>query len=258
MIAWILAGQETHRQHAHCARSDGALQRDHLPRSGLDVPFHAQQAWDGEAPDVGVEDADGQASRGQGHGQVDRDRGFADPTFARGDGQHAGGRGDRRIGSVLACLPPGPRHDGGPLVRVHGRHLHVDGTDPVERAHVVEDVLLDLTPQRAGGDGQGHVDDHVPVRDSDGPDHAQIHDGVPELGVDHRPQAVADLLLTDRPRASPRRGRRCGGRGHTRDQCTCVAGNSGSSGPGCSATSSAGNMGAFVAHRTPRVVGRQA
>ena len=130
------------------------------------------------------------------------------PPLPEAMAKDPGGGGDRRLGCVLASLPAGPRHDGGPLVRVHGRHLHVDRAHPVERSHVVDHVPLDLAAQRAGGDGQGHVDDDVATLDGDRPDHAEIDDGVAQLGVHHRPQAVTDLLLADLPRGLPRRGRR--------------------------------------------------
>ena len=59
---------------------------------------------------------------------------------------------------------------------------------------MAHDVALDLGAQRAGGDGQGHIDRHVPAVDADVAHHPQVHDGVAELGVDDGPQAVADLL----------------------------------------------------------------
>ena len=254
----LLVGQEAHGQHPHRARPDGALERDHLPRPGLDVALHAEQAGDGEAPDVGVEDPDDQAAGGQGHGQVDRDRRLADAALARGDGQHPGRRRHGRLGRVLPGLPAGPGHDGGPLVGVHGRHLHLDGAHPVERPHVVHHVPLDLAAQRAGGDGQRHVDGDVAALDGDRPDHAEVDDGVAQLGVDHRPQAVADLAPRGpparlaRPAASVRRD------GVMRGNSTCVAGNSGPCPLGCRAAAGAGNMGTSVAHRAPRAVGRQA
>ena len=46
--------------------ADPALERDHFSRPGLDVALHAQEAGHREAPDVGVEDADGVAARGPG------------------------------------------------------------------------------------------------------------------------------------------------------------------------------------------------
>ncbi len=78
----------------------GALERDHLPRPGLDLALHAQQAGHREAPDVRVEDPDHQAAGGQRHGQVDRDGRLADPALARRDGQHPGRGGDRRLRRV--------------------------------------------------------------------------------------------------------------------------------------------------------------
>ena len=92
---------------------------------------------------------------------------------------------------------------------------------------MAHDVALDLGAQRAGGDGQGHIDHHVAAVDADVAHHAEVHDGVAELGVDHRPQAVADLLgAVAGRRAGHRRGRSVGFGGHERDS-TCVAANSG-------------------------------
>ncbi len=59
---------------------------------------------------------------------------------------------------------------------------------------MADDVALDLGAQGAGRDGQGHVDHDVPSVDGDAPHHPEVHDGVAELGVDDRAQAVADLL----------------------------------------------------------------
>ena len=105
-------------------------------------------------------------------------------------------------------------------------------------------VALDLAPQRAGGDGQGHVDDDVAAVDADGPDHAEVDDGVAELGVDHRPQAVPDLLLAGSPAAPPEaaaKRRRC-----HEGNCTCVAGIPALVRQGCWAARGAGNMDPFV------------
>ena len=49
--------------------ADPPLERDHLLVPGLHLTLHAEQAGDGEAPDVGVEDPDGQAPAGHGHGE---------------------------------------------------------------------------------------------------------------------------------------------------------------------------------------------
>ena len=84
----------------------------------------------------------------------------------------------------------------------------------------------------------------VAALDGDGPDHAEVDDGVAQLGVDHRPQAVADLLLAGVAGAAVRAGgRRSGavGRGHG-GNCTCVAANSGPGPAGVPAPPGAGNM----------------
>ena len=237
-----------------------ALERDHLPRPGLDVALHAQQAGDGEAPDVGVEDPDDQAARGQRHGQVDRHRRLADPTLARRDGQHPGRGGDGRLRRVVAGLPAGPRHHGGALVRVHGRHLHVYRAHPVQGAHVVHHVALDLAAQRAGGDGQGHVDDDVSTFDGDAPDHAEVDDGVAQLGVHHRPQAVADLLLAGRPAAArpARVAASMRQEGAYPEIVPAWRGILTLPGWGAGLRPAPITWATSVAHRAPRVVGRQA
>ena len=195
----LLVGEEPHGQDPQRARADPALERDHLPGPGLDVTLHAQETGHGETPDVGIEHADHVTACGQRDGQVHRDRGLADAALARGDGQHPGAGRHRRLRSILLGLPAGTGHDGGPLVCVHGGDPHLDGGHPVERPGVADDVTLDLRAQRAGGDGQGHVDrDPSPVL-VDGAHHAQVDDGVAQLGVDHLAQALAHFLLAGEP-----------------------------------------------------------
>ena len=71
---------------------------------------------------------------------------------------------------------------------------------------MAHDVAFDLGAERAGRDGQGHIDHHAPAVDPNIPHHPEVHDGVAELGVDDRPQAVADLLgAITRVRAGGRR-----------------------------------------------------
>ena len=60
----FLVGEEPHGQDAHESGADRLLERHHLPLARLDVTLHAQQSGDGEAPDVGVEDPDGEARAG--------------------------------------------------------------------------------------------------------------------------------------------------------------------------------------------------
>ena len=82
---------------------------------------------------------------------------------------------------------------------------------------MAHDVAFDLGAQRAGGDGEGHVDHHVTAVDAHVADHPEVHDGVAELRVDDRPEAVADLVgaIAGR-RAGHRRGRSVGCGGHER------------------------------------------
>jgi len=80
---------------------------------------------------------------------------------------------------------------------------------------VVHDITLDLRPQGARRDGEGDMDRDVPALDVDPADHAEVHDGVAQLGVDHGPQAVAHLglLASVRPRGRARLCRQCLGIG---------------------------------------------
>ena len=57
------------------------------------------------------------------------------------------------------------------------------------------DVTLDLGAQRAGSDGERDVDRHVAAGHGDPTDHAEVDDGVAELGVDDGAQALEHLGL---------------------------------------------------------------
>ena len=141
------------------SRANRALEGDHLPVPRLHLTAHAEQAGDREAPDVGIEDPDLEATGGQGDGQVDRDRRLAHAALPRGDGEHP--RARRRtavVGRVLPRLPAGACHDGSPLLGVHGGDPHLDRSDPLEARHVARHVAFDLVPHRAAGHGQGDVD----------------------------------------------------------------------------------------------------
>ena len=175
----------------------GPLQGDHLARPGLDVALHAQEPGHREAPDVGVEDADGEAPAGQGHGQVHRDRGLAHPALARGHGQDPGGRGHRGRRRALPGLPPGPGHDGRLLAVVHLPDGQVDRrVTPGSPLHPAADVALDLGPQRAAGDGQGHLDGGRSRRRRRSTARTIPRSTMlsPELGIDHRREGLSDLV----------------------------------------------------------------
>ena len=84
----LIGHEEAHRQAAHPV--DGG--RDHGVTEDDRVMLGAQHLGDGEAVDIGVEDADALARLGQRDGQVHRDRGLPHATLARGDAEDPGGR----------------------------------------------------------------------------------------------------------------------------------------------------------------------
>ena len=201
----VLVGQKSHGDDLHQARAHGQLEGDDLLGLGLQLALHAEQPGDGEAPDVGVEDAHGQAPAGQGHCQVDGDRGLAHPALARGDRQYPRRRGDvGGEGPVLLGLQPGPVHQGGALGPGHLAQLDAYRGDPGEAAHPGLDVRSELGPKGTAGDGEGHLHiDLAVAMDGDGPEHAEIDDVVAELGIDDPEERGADRRLS-------RRGGRCG------------------------------------------------
>ena len=199
-MACSSSGQEAHRQDAQrCRRRPGARAGPSCPGAGLDVTLHAEEAGDGEAPDVGIEHADHVTRGGQGDGQVHGDRRLADAALARGDGQDPGARRDRRsAGASSRAFQRARAITAARSSASMAAIAHLDRRHPVEGPRVADDVLLDLRAQGAGGDGQGHVDRDPAGVLADGPHHAQVDDGVAQLGVDHLAQAVAHLLLAGR------------------------------------------------------------
>ena len=154
--------ESTFSRPAPTGRSSGTI----LPSRASTLAVHAEEPGHREAPDVGVEDADGEAPAGQGHGQVDGHRGLAHAALARGDGEHPGRGRDGGLGRVLrafqrARLMTGPVRPAS--ISPIGRRPRSRRGAPASRPR---DVALELGPQRAAGDGQGDVDLDGPV----GPD----------------------------------------------------------------------------------------
>ena len=147
----VLVGQEPHGDDLQKAPADGELEGDDLLGLGPQLALHAEQPGHREAPDVGVEEADGEAPAGQGHGQVDGDRGLAHPTLARGDGQDPGGGRDVDVESARSswALQPGPVHEGGALGRRPSPRGRPGPTvTPGRLATRRLDVRAELGPQR--------------------------------------------------------------------------------------------------------------
>ena len=140
----LLVGEEPHRHHLEEAGSHRLLQWHDLLVLGPQLALHPEQARHREAPDVGVEKPDDEPPLGQGHRQVDRDRGLAHPALARRHSQDPGGGGDvGRQRPVLLRLAPRPVHEGAALGGIHLAHHDLDHPDAGETAH----PGLDVRPQ---------------------------------------------------------------------------------------------------------------
>lgn len=72
-------------------------------------------------------------------------------------------------------------------------HFHLDQPDPFNPAHGVLDQPRHHPGHRAGGAGQRHVDDHVPVAVDFNPvDQAEVVDVEGQLGITNAPQGRHD------------------------------------------------------------------
>ena len=153
----------------------------------------AEHARDRVAPDVGVEHADLLALGAQRGGEVDGQRGLAHAALAGADADDVGDLGQRALGQ-----PAGAAElllQAGLLLVGEDVEGDVDVRDAVDAARGGRDGGLEVAADRAAGGRQrhGHVDDPA-VGDLDRPDHAQLDDVLPQLGVDDDPQGLEDLL----------------------------------------------------------------
>ncbi len=85
--------------------------------------------------------------------------------------------------------------------------VHVHVAHAVERRDGLPNGVLEVGAHGAAGRGERdrHVDD--PVRaDLDRAHHVELHDRAPELGVDHRPQRVQDVVFAHGPIVANARG----------------------------------------------------
>ena len=141
-------------------------------------------------------------------GQVDRDRGLADATLARGDHDDLGGRWDGGLLGALGDVAPGPLHGGGLLVLVQLGPVDADLGHAGERRRPGPGRPSGSghrSGQPAGGEGDAHVHDAVGV-DACPLGHAQLDDVGAELGVDHAAEQAHHVLLD----GGGERGRRAG------------------------------------------------
>ena len=150
---------------------------------------------DREAPDVGVEDADGEAARRERGREVRGDRRLADAALAAADRDHAGRRrhlgGGRRLRRAQARL----LHQRRALLLGHLVVLDPDLADAGQPGDLGAHVGADLAPERAGRGREGDLDHDVAVRvDPDVVDHPQIDDRGPQLGVEDPGQDTTDVV----------------------------------------------------------------
>ena len=201
----VLTDQEAGADHLEQSLRQAAADRDlvgddlrlraALHGLGLEGLVDPQQSRHREAPDVGVEDADGEAQGRHCGGEVHRDRALPDATLATGDREYATGDRDLRVGRSLAGVPSRLEQHVGAFLARHLAPLDVHGGDTGVDSDPALDVLLDLRSQRAAADRQLHRDDDGTVRaDLNGGHHAEGHDVGAELWVDHRREQAPDLV----------------------------------------------------------------
>ena len=95
----LVVDEQSHAHDLEQTVADLHLQREDLAGAvghlrAREAGLHAEHARDREAPDVGVEHADGEAARRERGGQVRGDRRLPDPALAAPHGDHAGGGRD--------------------------------------------------------------------------------------------------------------------------------------------------------------------
>ena len=208
----------------HADRDDlhavGQRRQDHVVDLGR-VAFDAEHAGHREAIDVGVHDTDPQAVLGHGSSQVDGHRGLADTALARSHAVDPGqavrlGEGDLTLRVVAA--------QGGAKLRAllvaHDPQGHVDTGDSLDSQERGSGVLGEGVLERAARDRQQNRDGGTPgVVDRDRLDHAELGDGLADLGVDDLGEGGEEGVLRwnwhdsmlGQPGALESRGRRIAG-----------------------------------------------
>ena len=188
MMARVLVGEEAHRDDLEkTGRRTGFSSGIIFLLAGLELAFHPEQAWDREAPDVGVEEPDHEPAPGESHGEVDRDRGLAHAALARHDGQHPGGGGDvgRRPGPAGPCVGPGAisgARSSAPISPITTSTAPTPGRLPTRRSTSERSWVRSGQPATVRATS---TSTRPSGSTRDGPDHAEVDDVVAQLGVDH-------------------------------------------------------------------------
>ena len=210
--------------------------RHHQVADDQRVVGYPEHRRDREPVDVGVEDPDVEPRPGQGHGQVDGDRGLAHTALARRDAEDPGLRAGQHepVGSALlvaeattavvvvvpwpcpwpssgACWVPPSTASPRSSIRSRARGsssmtavVTVTSSTPGTARTAGPDPLVQLVDLGVVGHRQGHLDRHPLAPGLDAPDHAQLPQRPTQLGVGHRGHGRRDLGLVDGHPAAPR------------------------------------------------------
>ena len=155
---------------------------------------------DGVSVDVGIEDTDRKALRGQRGGEVHGHGGLTDATLTGGDGEHAGagvrlGEWDHRLGGGAA--------DGvaelAALLVIH--HIGGDGdvANALDTVQRLFGALDDGVFHGATGNGEVNLHGHViVVRHRDGLDHANLGNRATYLRIFDLRQGGANFSFSNR------------------------------------------------------------
>ena len=156
---------------------------------GLETSFDSEHARDGEAPDIGVDHADGETTHGKGGGDIGGHRGLADATLSGSDGQHPGTGGHPIGPGVGLGVQAGRIHGVRLLIGGHLGPVDLDRGDARKALDAHLDFATQLCLERTTGRGEGHGD-HDPAIGSDGGSlcHTQLDDVGAEFGIDHAAQ----------------------------------------------------------------------
>jgi hypothetical protein len=167
--------------------------QDHVVHPRRHGAVDAEQPRDGESEHIHVDEADREAARREGDGEVRGDGRLADAALAARDGEHLG----EAVGPELDAAGASgtqPLGEGVPLPRGHHGDPHVDAGDPRRGGGRVPDIPLDGVGRRAADDGEPHIHGRVAAVDPHAADHVELGDGPPDLGVQHPAESAQHRL----------------------------------------------------------------
>ena len=157
-----------------------------------------EHAGDRKAVDIGVDNANLKAELLERDREVDRHRGLANATLARGDGNDTRlGRNRERAGGGWGAAATQAGCERRALVFGHAGEVHEHARDTFDRADLTLDIAVDRGLQRAAGDCERHTNGDVPTIDRDGANHLELDQIFAELRVDDAGHRLADLGLSD-------------------------------------------------------------